>query len=61
MDFYFTGNYSTNFIAKEFKKISSYNVKNGEYCQYFQDINFIDSDYYKYKYDLTIVFLDGNI
>ncbi len=61
MEFYFTGNYTTNFIAKDFKKYSNSSVQAGEYCQYFQDINFLDSEYYKKQYDFTVIFLDGNI
>jgi len=60
MNFYFTGNYTTNFIAKEYKKYSKYNTDVGEYCQYFQDIIFSDSFYNQKEYDFTLVFLDGS-
>lgn len=57
----FIGNYTINFIAKEFKKLTNYDIYISDYCQYQHELIF-DSSILKLKNcDYTICFLDGEV
>jgi len=57
----FSGNYTVDFIAKEFKKRSGYDVVVQDYCQYYQDIIFKESTLYRAGSEFDVLLLDGNL
>ncbi len=57
----FIGNYTINFIAKEFQKFTKYDIYISDYCQYQQEIMLNSSTLKSKKCDYVICLLDGEI
>ena len=56
----FLGNYTIDFIAKEYKKNTKDDVYVSDYCQYHQQLAFADSQLYAFEPDFVVLILDGN-
>lgn len=60
MKFAFLGNYTIDLIAKEFEKKEKDEIFISGYNQYYLDLLDKNSDYLRFKPDLTTIILDGN-